>query len=174
MNRQTLYLIILSVVLLVSVIVFSVFFLIPKGKEYRLLRLESKKELQKLDLSQRQYDQVYERLKEIQVQNRHTITAFETPFNPERFTRLYRHEFQDLYLTEIVDQESNGTFKTYEVNATSKITSPESFYTFLEGINKSEWVIGVNFPIHFERDGEKIRSSFTMRVHNHFPAEEKQ
>jgi hypothetical protein len=52
------------------------------------------------------------------------------------------------------------------VNATSKITSPRSFYTFLEEVSKGEWIIRVNFPIHFERDGDKIRSSFTMRVYN--------
>jgi hypothetical protein len=62
--------------------------------------------------------------------------------------------------------ESNGSFKVYEVNATTKITSPQTFYQFLEKINKSDWIIGVDFPIHFERDGDKIKSSFTMKVHS--------
>lgn len=166
MSRQTLYIIILSLILLIGVVVFSFFLLIPKGKEYRSLRLESKKETQQLELAQHRYDLTYNRLKEMQSQNRHTMSAFETPFNPDRFERLYRKEFSDLYLTEVTTFESNGSFKVYEVNATSKITSPESFYTFVDGVNKSEWIIGVNFPIHFERDGDKIRSSFTMRVHN--------
>lgn len=167
MNRQTFYIVILSLVLLIGVIAFSFFLLIPKGKEYRSLRLEAKKEFQQLDLVQLQYDETFIRLKEMQGQNRHTITAFDTPFNADRFERLYKKEFSDLYLTEVTTFESNGTFKIYEVNATSKITSPESFYTFIDGVNKSEWIIRVNFPIHFERDGDKIRSSFTMKVHNH-------
>lgn len=166
MSRQTLYIIILSLVLLIGVVFFSFFLLIPKGKEYRSLRLESKKEVQKIDLAQHRYDLSYNRLKEMQSQHRNTMDAFETKFNPDRFERLYRKQFSDLYLTEVTTFESNGSFKVYEVNATSKITSPESFYTFVEGVNKSEWIIGVNFPIHFERDGDKIRSSFTMRVHN--------
>jgi len=172
MNRQTLYLIILSFVLLIGVISFSFFALIPKGKEYRSLRLESKKEFQQLELSQNRYDITYNRLKEVQGQNRHTITAFETTFNPERFEKLYKKEFQNLFLTEITPSESNTSFKVYEVNATSKITSPQSFYTFLENINKSEWIIGVNFPIQFERDENMIRSSFTMKVHNNLPQNE--
>jgi len=166
MNRQTLLIVILSLLLLAGVVAFSFFFLIPKGKEYRSLRLESKKEFQKLDLAQREYDFTLNRLKELEGQNKHTITAFNTPFNPDRFERLYKKEFSDLYLTEVTTFETNGTFKIYEVNATSKIRSPESFYNFIDGVNKSKWIIGVNFPIHFERDGDKIRASFTMKVHN--------
>lgn len=166
MSRQTLYIIILSLFLLIAVVLFSFFLLIPKGKEYRALRLESKKEFQQLELAQHRHDLMFNRLKEMQSLNRHTMSAFETPFNPDRFERLYRKEFSDLYLTEVTTFDANGSFKVYEVNATSKITSPESFYTFVEGVNKSEWIIGINFPIHFERDGDKIRSSFTMRVHN--------
>lgn len=173
MNRQTLSLVLFSLILMVSVVAFSFLLLIPKGKEYRILRLENKKEFQKLEEAQMKYDETSTRLQELKAQNRVMIKAFDTPFNPERFTRLYKKEFDDLYLTEVTTFETNGTFKTYEVNATSKITSPQSFYTFLENINKSEWIIGVNFPIHFERDGDQIRSSFTMRVYNHeAPSEE--
>lgn len=167
MNRQTFSLVLFSVILMVSVVAFSFLALIPKGKEYRTLRIESKKEVQKLESAQLRYDETLIRLQELEARNRPMIKAFDTPFNPERFTRLYKKEFQDLYLTEITTFEANGTFKTYEVNATSKITSPQSFYTFLENINKSEWIIGVNFPILFERNGDRIRSSFTMRVYNH-------
>jgi len=166
MNRQTLYIVILSAVLLIAVILFSFFLLIPTGKEYRSLRLESKKEFQQLDVAQREHDQTQERLKELQERNGHTIKAFNTSFNPDHFEKIYKQEFTDLYLTEVTTFETNGSFTVYEVNATSKITSPESFYNFIESVNKSKWIIGVNFPIHFERDGDKIRSSFTMRVHN--------
>src|SRR3989339_349653 len=170
MNRQTLFVVILSLFLLTGVVAFSFLFLIPKGKEYRALRLESKKEVQQLELAQNRYDNTHNRLKDLQLQHKGTIGAFDKMFNPDRFERLYKKEFTDLYLTEVTTFESNGTFKVYEVNATSKITSPQSFYNFLENVNKSEWIIGVNFPIHFERDGDKIRSSFTMKVHNK-PAE---
>lgn len=166
MNRQTVFVVILSLFLLIGVVAFSFFFLIPKGKEYRSLRLESKKEFQQLELTQNRFDNTKNRLDDLRKQHKHTIGAFDKMFDPGRFERLNKKEFTDLYLTEVTAVEGNGTFKVYEVNATSKITSPQSFYNFLENINKSEWVIGVNFPIHFERDGDKIRSSFTMKVHN--------
>ncbi len=166
MNRQTLYIIILSVFLLIAVILFSTFLLIPKGKEYRSLRLDSKKEFQQFELTKQEHAHTEERLKELQERNAHTIKAFTTTFNPDKFEKLYKKEFTDLYLTEVTTFETNGSFTVYEVNATSKITSPESFYNFIESVNKSKWIIEINFPIHFERDGDKIRSSFTMRVHN--------
>jgi hypothetical protein len=166
MNRQTIFIVVLSLLLLIGVVAFSFLFLIPKGKEYRALRLESKKEFQQLELAQNRYDNTLNRLEDMRKHHRHTIGAFDKPFDSGQFERLYKKEFTDLYLTEVGTLESNGTFKVYEVNATSKITSPQSFYNFLENVNKSEWVIGVNFPIHFERDGDKIRSSFTMKVHN--------
>lgn len=166
MKRQTLFVVILSLLLLIGVSAFSFFFLIPKGKEYRSLRLESKKEFQEFELTQNRFDNTKNRLDDLKKEHKHTIGAFDKTFDPGRFERLYKKEFTDLYLTEVTAEESNGTFKVYEVNATSKITSPKSFYEFLENINKSEWVIGVNFPIHFERDGDQIRSSFTMKVHN--------
>jgi len=166
MNRQTIFIVVLSLLLLVGVVAFSFLFLIPKGKEYRALRLESKKEFQQLELSQNRYDNTISHLENMRKQHSHTIGAFDKPFNSTQFERLYKKEFTDLYLTEVNSLDSNGTFKVFEVNATSKITSPQSFYNFLENVNKSAWVIGVNFPIHFERDGDKIRSSFTMKVHN--------
>jgi hypothetical protein len=35
----------------------------------------------------------------------------------------------------------------------------------LDDLNKGDWIIGVNFPINFVRDGEMIKSSFTMKVY---------
>ncbi|MCL4431558.1 MAG: hypothetical protein M1300_04470 [Epsilonproteobacteria bacterium] len=144
---------------------FSVFFLIPKGKEYRALRLESKKEQQMIARVQGQYDKVNEKLEKLKSENTHTIKAFKTPFDPKKFTKNNHRDFEDLYLTEIEMVDQNGSFKVYEVNATTKITSPQVFYQFLEKINKSDWIIGVDFPIYFEREGDKIKSSFTMKVH---------
>ncbi|HEX5624240.1 MAG TPA: hypothetical protein VFX57_07360 [Sulfuricurvum sp.] len=165
-NRRTLYLVLLSFLLLAGIILFAVFFLIPKGKEYRTLRLESKKEQQIISRAQERYAQVNEKFEQLQRDHAHTLKAFHTSFDPGKFTKKHQDDFQDLYLTEIQMTDQNGSFKVYEVNATTKITSPQTFYQFLEKINKSDWIIGVNFPVYFERDGDKIKSSFTMKVHN--------
>lgn len=165
-NHRTLYLVLISLFLFIAIIIFSVFFLIPKGKEYRTLRLESKKEQQMIARVQEKYDRVNEKLEKLKRENTHTLTAFKTSFNPKKFTKNNHEYFEDLYLTEVEMADHNGSFKVYEVNATTKITSPQVFYQFLEKINKSDWIIGVNFPIYFEREGDKIKSSFTMKVHH--------
>ena len=164
-NHRTLYLVLISLFLFTGIVVFSVLFLIPKGKEYRTLRLESKKEQQMIGRAQAQYDGVNEKLEKIKSENAHTITAFRTVFDPKKFTKNNDQDFENLYLTEIEMADHNGSFKVYEVNATTKITSPQVFYQFLEKINKSDWIIAVNFPIYFERDEDRIKSSFTMKVH---------
>ncbi|MDP3302225.1 MAG: hypothetical protein Q8S36_09700 [Sulfuricurvum sp.] len=165
-NHRTLYLVLISLFLFTAIVVFSVLFLIPKGKEYRTLRLESKKEQQMIARVQEEYDRVDEKLEKLKGENSHTLTAFKTPFNPKKFTNNNHEDFENLYLTEIEMVDHNGSFKVYEVNATTKITSPQVFYQFLEKINKSDWIIGVNFPIYFEREGDRIKSSFTMKVHH--------
>ncbi|MDD2828259.1 MAG: hypothetical protein PHW18_01650 [Sulfuricurvum sp.] len=165
-NHRTIYLILLSFVLLVGVLVFSFFFLIPKGKEYRTLRLENKKEEKMLIASREHYDSVHEKLLKLQESHKKTIKGFKSSFDPVKFTRHYKKEFQDLYVSEINMADQNGSFKIYEVNATAKISSPQTFYNFLDKVNKSDWIIGVDFPIHFEREGDLIKSSFTMKVHH--------
>jgi hypothetical protein len=164
-NHRTLYLVLISLFLFVGIVVFSLLFLIPKGKEYRTLRLENKKEQQMIARAQEEYDRVNEKLEKLKSDNAHTMAAFRTAFDPKKFTQNNQQAFENLYLTEIEMADQNGSFKVYEVNATTKITSPQVFYQFLEKINKSDWIIAVNFPIYFERDGDKIKSSFTMRVH---------
>ncbi|MCX6061779.1 MAG: hypothetical protein NT103_05980 [Campylobacterales bacterium] len=163
---RTFYLILLSLLLMVSIIAFSTFVLIPKGKEYRSLRLENKKEQAIMDTTREHYDVTEKKLQKLEEKNKETIKAYRAAFDPEKFTRLNRTQLQDLFLTELNVTDQNKSFKVYEVNATTKITSPEVFYHFLEKVNHSGWIIGVHFPVHFEREKDLIKLSFTMKVHH--------
>jgi hypothetical protein len=68
-------------------------------------------------------------------------------------------------LSKLKNSSKDDEFISYEVNTSSQISSPKSFYDFIEALNKADWIIGVNFPITFKRDGELIQSSFTMKVY---------
>jgi hypothetical protein len=107
-----------------------------------------------------------EKLQGMQQKNRHIITAFKSTFDPERFEKQNKEHFIALNITEINRLKSQTLFAIYEVNTTSKISSPQGFYNFLDAVNKSDWIIGVNFPINFKRDGDLIKSSFTMQVYS--------
>jgi hypothetical protein len=166
MNKNILSTLIVAAILLIAVLVLSFFFLIPKGKEYRSDRIDKKKEDAILREYQNYHADTYSKLKELQSKHKHIITSYENKFDPQRFKKLNSDYFQTLELSESIIQPSTDEFVLYEVNATSKISTPESFYNFLTSINKSEWIISINFPINFERDENMIKSSFTMRVHN--------
>jgi hypothetical protein len=164
-SRQNIYLIVTSIVLLVLVTLFSFLVLIPEGKNYREQRIELKKESKELQKHQNFHDETLEALKQLQSDNRHSIQALDTAFNPQRFEKIHKDFFSSLIISEPKQLSDTDEFYIYEVNTTSHINSPQSFYNFLDAINKSDWIIGVNFPINFKRDGDLIKSSFTMRVY---------
>ena len=165
-SRQTVYLLVVSFVLLIVVLLFSFLVLVPQGKEYRIMRMETKKHMATLMQYQQRHDETYEKLKNLQAQNKRIITAFDNRFDAERFVKANNHYFESLQLSRIERATDEKPFAVYEVNASSKIDSPQSFYSFLEGVNKSDWIVGVNFPIHFKRDRDMILSSFTMKVYS--------
>lgn len=165
-SRQNIYLLALSVFLLIFVLVFSFAVLIPNGKEYRIKKNELREEYKKLRQLDDFSNETIDILQKLQSDNRHVITAFDTSFSAERFEKQHRGFFSSLSLAKVEKRENEDVFNVYEVNTTSEINSPKSFYDFLEAVNKSDWIVGINFPINFKRDGEMINSSFTMKVYS--------
>lgn len=165
-SRQYIYLIVVSLFLLIFVFVFSFAVLIPEGKEYRIKRVELKKTTKELRQNLNFHDETLESLKELQRDNRAIITAFDATFNPERFEKKNRGFFSSLHLEKVDFLEIEDEFAIYEVNTTSQISSPQGFYDFLDSVNKSDWIVGINFPINFKREDELIKSSFTMKVYS--------
>ena len=165
-SRQNIYLLAVSIFLLIFVLLFSFLVLIPEGQEYREQRAQLKKENRELRKYQNFNDDTLEHLKELQSDNRNIITAFDTKFDAQRFEKKHRSFFSSLKVSKQVAQANEEEFIVYDVNTSSQISSPKSFYNFLEAVNKSDWIIGINFPISFKRDAELIKSSFTMKVYS--------
>ncbi len=163
--RHIVYTVVFTIVMIIFAIWFATDKLIPMGKEYRKNRVELKKE--KVDL--RRYEEFYSQTLQIynntKSKNRHIIEAFENKFDPQKFKAYYGKYFISLTLSPSKEFKRNEWYEVYEVNTTSKIKSPTNFYDFLEAINKSDWIIGVTFPIDFVREGELIHSSFKMQVY---------
>lgn len=168
-SRQNVYLLALSTFLLIFVILFAFLLLIPEGKEYRIKKSELKKVTREFSEYKKFHDETYNMLKELQSKNQHIIRAFKTSFTPKEFQEKHKGYFSSLHISEVLQGSNDGEFRVYEVNATSKIDSPKSFYDFLEALNKSDWIIGVDFPIHFKRVDHLIASSFTMKVYSSPP-----
>jgi len=164
-SRHYLYILLVSLFLFLFVLLFAFLVLIPEGKEYREKRMELKKTTIKVNKYQNFYDETLGTLKDLQSKDRHIIAGFDNIFNPDRFEKQHKTYFSSLSLSKISKVEDENEFAVYEVNTTSRISSPTNFYNFLDAVNKSDWIIGVNFPINFKRDGEMIDSSFTMKVY---------
>jgi len=163
--RPLLYLISLSLLLFIFVLIFSFTVLIPQGKEYRKDRVSVKKAHKELHKYQEFHNEIAENLKVLQKKNRNIIIAFDATFNQKRFEKQYKNYFSSLSLSKLKNPVKNNEFVSYEVNTTSQISSPKSFYDFLTALDKADWIVGVSFPIAFQRDGELIKSSFTMKVY---------
>ena len=164
-NRQSIYILISSSFLLFFVLVFSLKILIPHGKNYREQRSELSRTKADLRRWQNFDAHTFDALKTLQSENRHIISAFETSFNEERFIKTYKKLFNSLSLSKTSKLDNEVSFEVYEVKTSSLISSPETFYSFLDEVNKSDWIIAINFPINFKREGEVISSSFKMKVY---------
>jgi hypothetical protein len=164
-SRHQIYVMLFSIFLLAFVLIFAFVMLIPEGKEYRQKRIELKKVKKEFQQYQDFHEQTEVKLKDLQSKNRNTIAALQTLFNPSRFEKQHKKHFSSLKLSALSRVGDEDGFALYEVNTTSHINSPKNFYDFLDDVNRGDWLIGVNFPIDFHRDGEMIKSSFTMRVY---------
>lgn len=165
-SRQNIYLLFVSIFLLIFVLLFSFLVLIPEGKDYRETRTQLKKERQILMDYQNFHDETFELLKTLQSENRAIMKAFDTSFNASKFEKKHSIHFSSLSVARVPSLSKEGEFNVYEVNTTSQISSPKSFYEFLESANKSDWIVGVNFPIEFKREGELIKASFSIKVYS--------
>jgi TATA-binding protein-associated factor Taf7 len=159
------YLLTLSAILFVSILIFTSLVLVPEGKGYRIKRtavLKQNLELRQLEVFQ---ENVEVKLQKLTSDNRHIIEAFSNKFDKKRFIKQFKSYFTSLELAEKKELDAKEGFKVYDVSTTSSIDSPTSFYKFLEAVNKSDWIIKINFPITFIRGEKFIKSSFTMRVY---------
>ena len=167
--RHIVYLSVFTIFMIIFAIWFSLEKLIPMGKEYRKNRLILKKERIDFERYEEFHKKTLTTYNETKTKNRNIIEAFKNSFDPQRFKQEYQKYFIDLTLSKSSPAHQTKWYEVYEVNTTSKIKTPKNFYDFLEAINKSEWIVGVTFPIKFSRQGELIHSSFKMQVYKKAP-----
>ena len=165
-SRQNIYLLALSIFLFIFVLIFAFSLLIPEGKEYRNKRADIKKENRELKKYIDFRDEVLERLTVLKSDNLNIITAFDKEFNIYRFQKMHKQHFNSLTVSPKTKLEDEEGFRVYEVNTVSDINSPKSFYDFLDAVNKTDWIIGINFPITFKRNDKTLHSTFTMKVYS--------
>lgn len=150
---------------MIVIFLFTFLVLVPTGKEYRQTRILYKKALAENNQIQEEHDQKLATMKELKSKNRHVLNSFSNIFNPKLFVEKNQKFFKKLDINEVKFKEDQADFKVYEVNAVSSLASPKSFYDFLQAINKSDYIIKVDFPINFVRKHDLITANFNIRVY---------
>jgi len=164
-STQSTHLLFIISLLLILVLVFSFFVLVPKGKQYRADRLEYQKESKEVKKYQDIHTAIEKKLKLLENKNRDLLHSFEIAFSEQKFQEQYAEYFSSLKISKLLSKNRQDAFVSYEVDTRFKMSSPKSFYDFLDALNSSNWVIAVNPPISFKRENEMMQSSFVVRVY---------
>ncbi len=153
-------------ILLYLVILFFLIFIvvIPAVKEYREVNKSFIKSKAEYMAAQQEHDDILDRLKLLQTKHRKVIAAFENRWDKRFFVQSSKKFFQKVELKELDVNLSDPHFKIYELNAMTKMESPQNFYRFLDALPALPFVIQADFPIAFRAHGKEIDGVFRIKV----------
>jgi len=152
-----------SALALLSIFVFMV--LVPEGKAYNALANEVQKKDAELSKLQMQFDQRYDHHSILQDEYRQAMKAVERSFNQAEFIEKYVGVVTALKVKMQKTRYSNGLYVIKDIDVAVRFESPKIFYTLMEQINHSDWIIAVKAPITFEGIGDEINATFSMNVY---------
>ncbi|WP_457595121.1 hypothetical protein [Hydrogenimonas sp.] len=154
-------------ILLYLVILFVLIFtvVIPSVKAYKRINGEFVQKKAEFMAAQQEHDEIYDRYKVLQSRHRKVIEAFENPWNEKVFVQKAQSYFQKIDLKPIDINSSEPYFKIYEINAMTKMESPQNFYRFLDALPAIPYVVEADFPIAFRARGGEIEGVFRIRVY---------
>lgn len=151
----------------VAISLFVIFvFIVPSVKEYKSVRVQYNRH----DLALKRVEEVLrakeERLDKEQSQNERILKALANKFDHDKFIAYANGFFKNANLSKVSKTTKNETYSMYELNVTSLIDSPSSFYRFLDGLKSYENIIKADFPITMKSDGKFINSTFNIKVYH--------
>ncbi|BDY12704.1 hypothetical protein [Hydrogenimonas cancrithermarum] len=155
-------------ILLYLVTLFLLIFLlvIPAVKSYKRVNksyIETKAYYMN---AQNGYETINDRLKVLKSKHRKVIEAFENSWNEGKFIAKAKEYFLHIELKPVDINISDTLFKIYEINAMTKMESPQNFYRFLDALPEIPFVIQADFPIAFKaHGGDQIEGVFRIRVY---------
>jgi hypothetical protein len=145
-------------------------FIIPMVKSYKQTRKANVRERLAFTQLRDDHDMVYEKLKALQQKHRKAISAFETPWNEKAFVQKAERFFLAITLKPLDTNRSDPQYRIYEINARTRMDSPQNFYRFIEAIPNFSHVIEADFPIAFRSVGrDEIEGVFNIRVYEEKP-----
>jgi len=156
------YLLIFIVITLFMIL----FVIVPNVKEYRSSKAVYKKSLVHKMRVENILDDRNIEYSNLNSENIRAITSFMHKFSTDNFIKYAGTFFTQVSLVEVDKKAHKKEFIEYKLKVSSSLSSPTSFYAFLEGLNRYENIIQADFPIHMEANGTKISSAFTIKVYD--------
>ncbi len=153
-------------ILLYLVVVFLLIFavVIPSVKEYKRVNGEYARSKAEFMAAEQEHDEISDRLKVLQGKHRKITEAFENRWDEKLFIESAGRFFQKVDLKPVDLNLSDPHFKIYELNAMTKMESPQNFYRFLDALSSLPYVIQADFPIAFRAEKSEIEGVFRIRV----------
>jgi len=154
-------------ILLYLVILFVLIFavVIPSVKAYKRVNGVYVQKRAEFMAAQLEHDEIHDRYKVLQSRHRKVIEAFENPWDEKAFVKKAQSYFRKIDLKPIDVNETEPYFRIYEINAMTKMESPQNFYRFLDALPAIPYVIEADFPIAFRSGGKEIEGVFRIRVY---------
>ncbi len=151
----------------VAISLFMMFVLIvPSVKEYKSVKVNYKRQEMSTSHTKSMLDGKKQTLDEALKKNEHVIKALSNPFDKERFLLHVKKYFKNASLSEAMALSNNENYSIYELNVTSMLSSPSSFYKFLDSLSDYENIIKADFPIAMKSNNKEIYSTFNIKVYN--------
>ena len=153
-------------ILLYLVILFVLIFavVIPSVKEYKRVNGEYVQSKAEFMAAEQEHDDIFDRLKVLQSKHRKITEAFENRWDEKIFIKSAQKFFQKADLKRLDVNLSDPHFRIYELNAMTKMESPQNFYRFLDAFPSLPYVIQADFPIAFRAQKGEIEGVFRIRV----------
>ncbi|MBZ7987730.1 hypothetical protein [Campylobacter canadensis] len=158
-----------KLILWVCLILFSAFILIalmiiPSTNNIKKTKKNNAILEQKTLQLQQQQDKLSNDLNTLLSNNKMYFDKFENKFNEEDFIRFSKEFFDEVSIEKIENEKQE--YLNYNLNVSSKITSPTVFYDFILELKNYKNVIKLDFPINmYEKDG-KINAIFNLKIYS--------
>lgn len=154
---------VLVFVLVCLVMIFG--FILPNIKEYRSLNMQNRSATAAHAKVLKIYTDKMQAFEAEKQKHETTLKAYDTAFDKQKFINFASTFFQDVTMDDGEAKNQDEKFFRYQLNASISMKSPQSFYDFLDALEKYETIVKIEFPIVMKSEEQLIQMSFGLRVY---------
>ena len=139
--------------------------IIPNIKEYRVKKSEYRNEFALFEKAQKRYKEKRGELSRLKSENLKILVNFTNSFSEEKFLKYCEKFFSNVSLKKTGSKNHKKNFILYELNVSSRLSTPTNFYNFLDSLNRYENIIETDFPIELKAKNNLISATFKIKVY---------